>query len=47
VAAGHHIVTVVPDNLPLPWALANEGRTEFDVSTRQHTQLTIGARRPR
>ncbi len=47
VAAGHHIVTIVSDNLPLPWALVNEGRTEFDVSTRQRTQLTIGARRPR
>jgi hypothetical protein len=46
-ATGHHIVTVVSDNLPLPWALTNEGRTEFDVSTRQRTQLTIGARRPR
>src|SRR3984957_9671830 len=46
-ATGHHIITVVSDNLPLPWALANEGRTEFEVSTRQRTQLTIGARRPR
>jgi hypothetical protein len=47
VATGHHVVTVVSDNLPLPWALANEGRTEFDVSTRQRTQLNIAARRPR
>jgi hypothetical protein len=47
VATGHHVITVVSDNLPLPWALINEGRTEFDVSTRGRTQISIAARRPR
>jgi SdrD B-like domain len=47
VATGHHVVTVVSDNLPLPWALTNEGRTEFAVSTRERTQVNIAARRPR
>jgi hypothetical protein len=47
VTTGHHVITVVSDNLPLPWALTKEGRTEFDVSTRQRTQISIAARRPR
>ena len=47
VATGHHVVTVVSDNLPLPWAFTNQGRTDFDVSTRQRTEISIAARRPR
>lgn len=47
VATGHHVITVISDNLPLPWALINEGRTEFDVSTRDRTQISIAAQRPR
>jgi hypothetical protein len=47
VAAGHHVITVVSDNLPLPWVLINEGRAEFDLSTRGRTQLSIAAQRPR
>jgi hypothetical protein len=47
VAAGHHVITVVSDNLPLPWALINQGRAEFDLSTRGRTQLSIAAQRPR
>ncbi len=47
VATGHHVITVVSDNLPLPWALINEGRTEFEVSTRDRTQISIAAQRPR
>ncbi len=47
VATGHHVITVVSDNLPLPWALANGGRTEVEVSTRDRTELSIGAQRPR
>jgi hypothetical protein len=47
VAAGHHLLTVQPDNLPLPWVLTNSGRTEVDVSTRGSTQVDIGALRIR
>jgi hypothetical protein len=47
VATGRHVITVISDNLPLPWALTNEGRTEVDVSTRDRTNVTIGAQRPR
>jgi hypothetical protein len=47
VVTGHHVITVVSDNLPLPWALINEGRTEFEVSTRDRTQISIAAQRPR
>jgi hypothetical protein len=47
VAAGHHVVTVVSDNLPLPWAMVNEGRTEIEVATRQRTDVSIGAQRLR
>jgi hypothetical protein len=47
VATGHHVVTVISDNLPLPWALLNGGRTEVDVTTRGRTDISIGAQRPR
>jgi hypothetical protein len=47
VAAGHHVLTVQPDNLPLPWTLTDSGRTEVDVSTRGSTQVDIGALRIR
>jgi len=47
VGTGHHVITVVSDNLPLPWALINEGRTELDVSTRGRTHISIAAQRPR
>ena len=33
VATGHHIIVVVPDNLPLPWTLLNNGRAEIEVTT--------------
>jgi hypothetical protein len=47
VVAGHHVVTVQPDNLPLPWAMANSGRTEVEVGTRERTDIAIGAQRIR
>jgi len=43
VAAGHHVLTVQADNLPLPWTLTNSGRTEVDVATRERTDIDIGA----
>jgi SdrD B-like domain len=47
VAAGHHVLTVISDNLPLPWSLPNAGRTEIDVATRGRVEASIGAQRPR
>jgi hypothetical protein len=47
VATGHHVIVVVTDNLPLPWALVNDGRVELEVTTRDRTDISIGARRPR
>ena len=43
VAAGRHQLTVIPDNLPLPWALANDGRLEVTVRTRETTLVNLGA----
>jgi hypothetical protein len=47
VATGHHVISVVQDNLPLPWTLVNDGRTELVVTTRDRTDIAIGAQRPR
>jgi hypothetical protein len=47
VASGHHVLTVISDNLPLPWTFPNEGKTNVEVSTRSRTDVSIGAQRPR
>jgi hypothetical protein len=47
VAAGTHRITVLPDNLPLPWALADDGRFEFDLSVRGTVNVDIPAQRLR
>jgi len=47
VATGHHVITVIPDNLPLPWTLVNDGRAEVGVTTRDRTEINIAAQRPR
>jgi hypothetical protein len=47
VATGRHIITVIPDNLPLPWSLVKEGRAEVEVMTRDRTEISIAAQRPR
>ncbi|MFI4867963.1 MAG: hypothetical protein ACHQDD_01250 [Steroidobacterales bacterium] len=47
VATGHHIISVIADNLPLPWVLINQGRSEAEVTTRGRTEISIAARRPR
>ena len=48
VAVGAHTVQVVPDNLPLPWFLDEEGeRRPVEVRVRDTTRLDIGARRQR
>jgi hypothetical protein len=47
VATGHHFISVVPDNLPLPWTLINAGRAELEVTTRNRTEISIAAQRQR
>ncbi len=46
VAAGVHTITVLPDNLPLPWVFGDSKR-EVDVGTRSSAMVEIGARRLR
>lgn len=43
VKSGAHVLTVISDNLPLPWALVKDGRTEVRVVTRDTTTVDIGA----
>jgi len=45
VAAGQHVLVVVPDNLPLPWMITGEERKVIKVETRRRTVLDVGARR--
>jgi hypothetical protein len=47
VAAGKHMLTIVPDNLPLPWYVSNNGKVEVSVRTRETTTIDIGASRRR
>ena len=47
VATGHHVISVSSDNLPLPWILVGDGRLELQVTTRDRTDLSIPAQRPR
>ncbi len=46
VAAGPHTITVVPDNLPLPWAVS-DAKFDVRVSARSTATIEIGARRLR
>ena len=46
MATGAHTLTVVPDNLPLPWFIDEPGGQQpIEVHVRQATQVDIGARR--
>ena len=45
VASGPHVLTVLSDNLPLPWALVNDGRTDIDVPVRGSVTVGIPAQR--
>lgn len=47
VVAGHHVIQVISDNLPLPWNLIGGGRVEVEVKTRDRTDISIGAQRLR
>jgi hypothetical protein len=45
VTAGHHVLSVNSDNLPLPWVLTGAGRAEVQVSTRGRCEIELGAER--
>jgi hypothetical protein len=46
VASGKHVISVVSDNLPLPWLLEQEGRQKINVNTRSVTNVSIAATKP-
>lgn len=46
VAAGAHVLSIISDNLPLPWLLDKDGRTELRVFTRETSTVDIGAFKP-
>ena len=47
VATGNHVVTVLPDNLPLPWMVSSGGRFDVQVRVRDQTRIEISAQRLR
>ncbi|MEP7156257.1 MAG: hypothetical protein ABI905_10830 [Betaproteobacteria bacterium] len=47
VVSGPHTLTVLQDDLPLPWSVDAEQKISAQVSTRGTTRVDIGARRPR
>jgi hypothetical protein len=46
IVAGPHVLTVIGDNLPLPWSLEKDGRTEVRVYTRETSTVDLGAIKP-
>jgi hypothetical protein len=47
VGPGDHVITVVSDNLPLPWSVAGDGRVNVQVRVRDQTQVDIPVRQLR
>lgn len=47
VVSGAHTLTVLQDDLPLPWTLDSDRKIEAPVSTRDITRIDIGAKRLR
>ena len=45
LAAGGHTITIIPDNLALPYFVSNEGRRQVVIHTRETTTLEVAARR--
>jgi len=45
LAAGGHSITIIPDNLALPYSIPNEGRREVVIHTRETTTLDVAARK--
>ncbi len=46
VVAGPHVLTVISDNLPLPWVLEQDGRTALRIYTRETTTIDLAASKP-
>jgi hypothetical protein len=47
VASGPHEISVMPDNLPLPWAIAENGRRKVILHAREEVDVAIAATRIR
>jgi len=47
VSIGHHTLTIVTDNLPLPWALTQPGSMDVEVRTRSRSSQDFAATRIR
>ena len=47
LAAGAHAITIIPDNLALPYFIPNEGRREVVIHTRETATLEVAARKER
>ena len=47
VAAGHHLIAVIADNLPLPWIFTQQRPLAVEVRTRGRTEADIAAVRSR
>jgi hypothetical protein len=47
VASGAHTLTVLQDDLPLPWTVDTDQKISAPVTTRGSTRIDIGAKRPR
>ena len=47
VVSGRHTLSVLPDDLPLPWSVDSEQSISTTVTTRGTTHIDIGARRIR
>jgi hypothetical protein len=45
VVSGPHVLTVLQDDLPLPWSVDTERKINAPVSTRDVTHVDIGAKR--
>ncbi len=45
VAAGAHFISVLPDDLPLPWLLEPEQKFGAPATTRGNTRIDIAAKR--
>ena len=47
VVSGQHALTVLQDDVPLPWSLDTDRKVNTTVSTRRITRIDIGAKRTR
>jgi len=47
VSSGTHVIAILPDNLPLPWAVSDDGRREITVSPRGTIDVDMPASRIR